>query len=366
MAGEASEVGVEGAGNGEEAVVEAALFAAGRPLTAAEIAELTDLPIRVARRFADELVREYSERAGGLEVREFEGRYVMQVRSTVADRVSKVGPQELDPPLLRTLAVIARHQPIPQSELARVRGNKSYGHVRELLERGLIRAEKEGRTKIITTTKSFAEYFGLDFDDPDFVRRAMEGRRLGVTPMYRSLAERMGLEYDVVNPYQPNKNDIQAMKGLDLLVIAPGYAERAREHYSGELIEAGVRTFTQLKESIRLIAEMAGSADPAKAASLLEEVDAVLAGYRERAIGARPIKPLSPMIEEISLDLGISTDEKGIPAAPDYKGVEAEIQVPTHQPYEMDIIERIRERYEALLKGVADVGRSKEADQNDG
>ena len=366
MAGEASEVGVEGAGNGEEAVVEAALFAAGRPLTAAEIAELTDLPIRVARRFADELVREYSERAGGLEVREFEGRYVMQVRSTVADRVSKVGPQELDPPLLRTLAVIARHQPIPQSELARVRGNKSYGHVRELLERGLIRAEKEGRTKIITTTKSFAEYFGLDFDDPDFVRRAMEGRRLGVTPMYRSLAERMGLAFAVVNPYNPYKNDIQAMKSLDLLIIAPGYQDRAKEHYSGELLEAPIRTFTQLKETINQISEKSGRSDHEKIESLQAEIDALLADYRERAIGARPIRPLSPMIQEIALDLGVLTDEDGISAAPDYAGVEAVIQVPTHQPYEMDIIDRIRERYEAILKSLNDIGSSKEADKNGG
>lgn len=356
MAGEASEDGYEPSveAGREAAVVEAALFAAGRPLTAAEIAELTDLPIRVARRFADSLVLEYAERAGGIEIRESEGRYVMQVRSSVADRVSKVGPQELDPPLLRTLAVIARHQPIPQSELARVRGNKSYGHVRELLERGLIRAEKEGRTKIITTTKGFAEYFGLDFDDPDFVRRAMEGRRLGVTPMYQSLAERMALEYDVVNPYSPGRNDMVAMKGLDLLVIAPGYAERAREHFSGELIEAGVRTFTQLRESIGLISQAAGGAGPARTAALTEEIDSLLAGYRERSKGTRPIRPLSPMIAEIALELGVPTGEDGVPAAPDYKGVEAEIQVPTHQPYDMDILERIKERYEAILKGLAE------------
>ena len=337
------------------AVVEAALFAAGRPLTAAEIAEATDLPARAVRGLADDLVRDYSGRGGGIEVRGFEGRYVMQVRSSVAERVKKVGPKELEAPLLRTLAIIASHQPLSQSELARMRGNKSYGHVKELEDRGLIRAEKEGRTKILTTTRSFAEYFGLDFDDPDFVRRAMKDRkRLAVTPMYRSLAERMGLDFSVVNPYKPYKNDIQKMKRLDLLVMAPGYAERAREHYSGEVIEAGVGTFTKLKESIDLIAEKATGADPAKTGSLLEEIDSLLAGYRERAGGAKPIKPLSPMIEEIALDLGISVDKGGVSAAPDYAGIAAEIQVPTHQPYEMDIIERIRERYEAILKGLAE------------
>lgn len=339
----------------EAAVVEAALFAAGRPLSAAEIAEATDLSARVVRSLADKLVLDYSGKGGGIEVRGFEDRYVMQVRSHLAERVKKVGPKEIEAPLLRTLAIIARHQPLPQSELARMRGNKSYGHVKELEDRGLIRAEKDGRTKLLTTTKSFAEYFGLDFDDPDFVKRAMEeNKRLAVTPMYRSLAERMGLDFSVVNPYNPYKNDIQKMKRLALLVIAPGYLDRARENYSGEVIEAGIRTFTQLKESIDLIAGKLGGADPAKTASLIEEIDSLLADYRERARGAKPIKPLSPMIEEIALEMGISTSEDGISAAPDYAVIEAEIQVPTHQPYEMDIIERIRERYEAILKGLTE------------
>jgi segregation and condensation protein B len=334
------------------AVVEAALFAAGRPLSIGEIAEVTDLPIRTVRALAEGLVRDYSERGGGIEVREFEDRFVMQVRSSVADRVSKVGPKELEAPLLRTLAIIAYNQPIPQSDLARLRGNKSYAHVKELEDLGLIQAEKEGRTKIITTTKSFAEYFGLDFDDPDFVKRVMkERKRLGVTPMYRSLAERMGLDFAVANPYKPYKNDIQLMKRLDLLVIAPGYEERAKEHFSGELIEASVRTFTQLRESINLIAETSGRSDPEKVGALHAEIDALLAGYRERAKGARPIRPLSPMVEEIVQDLGIPTDDNGITAAPAYRDLAAEIQVPTHQPYEMDIVERIRERYEAILKG---------------
>ena len=335
------------------AVVEAALFAAGRPLSLAEIAEVTDLPTRAVRTLAEKLVIDYSKRKGGIEIKEFEDRYVMQVRASVADQVSKVGPKELAAPLLRTLAVIAYNQPIAQSELARIRGNKIYDHVKELEDLGLIQAEKEGRTKIITTTKNFAEYFGLDFDDPNFVKRVMKERKwLGVTPMYKSLAERMGLEFAVVNPYKPYKHDIQLMKRLDLLVIAPGYEERAKEHYSGELIEAGVRTFSQAKDSINLIAEKSGRFDPEKTEALLEEINSLLEEYRERAKGARPIKPLSPMVEEIALDLGIPTDENGISAAPDYKELEAKVQVPTHQPYDMDIIERIKERYEALLKGL--------------
>jgi segregation and condensation protein B len=86
----------------------------------------------------------------------------------------------------------------------------------------------------------------------------------------------------------------------------------------------------------------------------MEEIDSLLAGYRERARGAKPINPLSPMIEEIALEMGIPTGENGISAAPDYAGIEAEIQVPTHQPYEMEILERIMERYEAILNGLTE------------
>jgi segregation and condensation protein B len=82
----------EGGSADEAAVVEAALFAAGRPLSAAEIAEATDLPARVVRSLADKLVLDYSGRGGGIEVRGFEDRYVMQVRSHLAERVKNVGP----------------------------------------------------------------------------------------------------------------------------------------------------------------------------------------------------------------------------------------------------------------------------------
>jgi len=335
-----------------KSVVEAALFAAGRALSLKEISELTGLSPKVAKLVAEDLAKDYNARESGLEIREFEDRYVMQVRAEIAEKVSKIAPKELEAPLLRTLAIIAYNQPINQSDLARIRGSKSYAHVKELEEMGLIRAEAEGRTKRLTTTKSFADYFGLDFDDPEFVKKVMKGnRKLGVTPMYESLARRMGLEFVVANPYKPYKNDIEMLKKVDVLVISPGYEDRAREHYSGEMIEAGVRTFTQLKESVAQIEEMAGFVDRVRVATLIEEIDSLLAGYKEQAKAASSINPLTPMIEEIALDLGIPTDESGKTAAPDYAKMDAQIQVPTHQPYDIDIVERIKERYEVLLKG---------------
>jgi segregation and condensation protein B len=61
------------------------------------------------------------------------------------------------------------------------------------------------------------------------------------------------------------------------------------------------------------------------------------------------------MIEDMARDLRIPFQEDGVTAAPDYTNLEASIIVPTHQPYEMDMVERIKQRYESLLTGLAGI-----------
>ncbi len=109
-----------------------------------------------------------------------------------------------------------------------IRGNKGYEHVKELEKRGLISAVKQGRTKALSTTRAFADYFGIAAGNPQAVRRAiLKDRKLvGVSPMYESLALRLGLDFIVVNPYRPEADDLERLEEIDLLVLAPGYAER--------------------------------------------------------------------------------------------------------------------------------------------
>jgi len=261
-----------------------------------------------------------------------------------------LAPKELEAPLIRTLAIIAYKQPIRQCDLVVIRGNKSYDHVKELEKRGMINAAKQGRTKVLTTTRAFADYFGLASCHPEAVRRAIlkDKKLVGVTPMYQSLALRLGLDFIVVNPYKPQAGDLERLKEIELLVLAPGYSDRVREHYSGELLEASVRTLSQLKESAERICQAAGSGD---VEPLAAEVDFLLQRYRTRAAKAGPIQPLTPMIEEIARDLRIPIQEGGRTAAPESAGMEADIQVPVHQPYDLDILERIRQRCEKILEG---------------
>jgi segregation and condensation protein B len=331
-----------------KAVIEAALFASGRTLTARELADLSGFSEERARSLADGLAAEYAARDSGIEIKSIGEGYSMQVRFGLAGRVLSFAPKEIEAPLIRTLAIIAYKQPIKQSVLVEIRGNKSYDHVKELEERGLINAEKFSRTKLLTTTRGFADYFGISSADPQAIRRALlkDKRLVGVSPMYESLALRLALDYIVVNPYKPDAEDLERLKEIELLVLAPGYAERVKQHYSGLMLEAGVRTLSQLKESAERICQESGCGD---VEPLAAEVDSLLKRFRQRAKTARPIKPLTSMIEEIARDLRLSVQEDGLTVAPDSAGMEADILVPAHQPYDMDILERIVQRYEKIL-----------------
>ena len=331
-----------------KAVIEAALFASGRSLTPRELADLSALSEERARALADDLAEEYAARDSGIEIKSIGESYSMQVRFGLAGRVLSFAPKEIEAPLIRTLAIIAYKQPIKQSHLVEIRGNKSYDHVKELEERGLINAEKFSRTKLLTTTRSFADYFGISSADPQAIRRALlkDKRLVGVSPMYESLALRLALDYIVVNPYKPETKDLERLKEIELLVLAPGYTERVKQHYSGQMLEAGVATLSQLKESAERICQESGCGD---VEPLAAEVDSLLKRFRQRAKTARAIKPLTPMIEEMARDLRLPVLEGGLTVAPDSAGIEADILVPAHQPYDMDILERIVQRYEKIL-----------------
>ena len=101
-----------------KALIEAALFAAGKALSVKDLSRLSGLSDESVRALAKELVRDYSLRGSGIEIRDFDDSYVMQVRAALAKDVISVAPKEIDAPLIRTLAIIAYKQPLKQSNLA--------------------------------------------------------------------------------------------------------------------------------------------------------------------------------------------------------------------------------------------------------
>jgi len=60
-----------------------------------------------------------------------------------------------------TLAVIAYKQPIKQSVVIKIRGNKSYDHIRKFRDLGLVVAKPEGHTLVLSLSEEFYEYFNV-------------------------------------------------------------------------------------------------------------------------------------------------------------------------------------------------------------
>ena len=86
---------------------------------------------------------------------------------------------EINDDLLKTLSLIAFHQPIKQSNLRRMVGQKIYDQVDELVSMKIINSKKHGSTEMITTTKLFPEYFGIESTKPDEIREYLAKKVIG-------------------------------------------------------------------------------------------------------------------------------------------------------------------------------------------
>ncbi|WXG43189.1 MAG: SMC-Scp complex subunit ScpB [Promethearchaeati archaeon SRVP18_Atabeyarchaeia-1] len=151
----------------KKALIEAALYAAGRPLAVEDLERVSKAGGKAeAESLLADLIREYKERETALEIVEASrGRYALQLKPQYSSRVSRLSPGGLlGFGTLKTLALIALRQPIRQSEVIGIRGAHSYEHIHRLDGLGFIRKEPSGRSVTLTTTKMFAEYFGFDED----------------------------------------------------------------------------------------------------------------------------------------------------------------------------------------------------------
>ena len=146
--------------------LEAALYVSGRALTLEELANIINKSQSTTQKLLDELSFEYNKRKGALEVVALpRDRYAMQLRPELTPSVGKLIPGGLlSFATLQTLVYIALKQPIIQSDLVNQRGTHCYDHIKELVEKKFVDAVPEGRSKSLTTTTLFADYFGLDHD----------------------------------------------------------------------------------------------------------------------------------------------------------------------------------------------------------
>ncbi|MFH0862657.1 MAG: SMC-Scp complex subunit ScpB [Candidatus Altiarchaeota archaeon] len=156
----------------DRGVVEAALFVAGGNITIERLAKLCNLEPKAVKDIADGLVEEYSKRDGGLEVfKSGKASYTMRVKPELEDNVTPLIPEtDMPKAMLKTLAMIAYEQPIKQSYLVKIRGNRVYDYMQKLEQLEFIERKDVGHTKLISTTAKFNKYFRIN-DAKELVMR---------------------------------------------------------------------------------------------------------------------------------------------------------------------------------------------------
>ena len=152
--------------NSEEKV-EAALFIAGRFLNLQELIMLTDVNPIMLKEILYRLEKKYSE--GVLRLIRRDNSWKMDVEEKYHYLINKLatGNAEFTKSEQETLAIIAYKQPIKQSVVIKIRGNKSYEHIKKFRQLGLVTAKRVGHTLDLSLSEEFYEYFNVHQKEND-------------------------------------------------------------------------------------------------------------------------------------------------------------------------------------------------------
>jgi len=148
--------------------LEAAFFVSGRFLSMPEIISLTDLNPLIIKDLISKLKEKYDKQDSAIGIIEKSNMWKMDVAAEYSYLINKLatGETEFTKAEQETLAIIAFKQPIKQSILIKIRGNKGYDHVKKLSDLGLIRRKRDGHTNIITLADEFYDYFNVAEKNP--------------------------------------------------------------------------------------------------------------------------------------------------------------------------------------------------------
>lgn len=141
--------------------VEAALFIAGRFLNLQELIMLTDVNPIMLKEILHRLEKKY--KVGVLCLVNRNNSWKMDVAEKYHYLINKLatGNAEFTKAEQETLAIIAYKQPIKQSVIIKIRGNKSYDHIKKFRELGLVIAKQNGHTLDLSLSEEFYEYFNV-------------------------------------------------------------------------------------------------------------------------------------------------------------------------------------------------------------
>ena len=151
--------------------LEAIFFISGKFLSMQELISLTDLSPVIIIDLIDRLKEKYSKEESAIEIVEKNNQWKMDVQLEYIHIINKLasGKSEFTKAEQETLAIIAFKQPIKQSVIIKIRGNKAYDHIKKFIDLGLIKKKKMGHTYELSLSDDFYDYFnvqGNPFEKP--------------------------------------------------------------------------------------------------------------------------------------------------------------------------------------------------------
>jgi segregation and condensation protein B len=159
----------------KKALIEAALFVSDKAIGLEKLSQIINAPKEETKQLLKELQEDVAKQKRGVELVETPEGYEYRIKAEYRDKVATLAPfSDLGEGMLRTLAIVTVNQPVKQSVIVHYQGNKAYGYIEQLENKGLVKTEKFGRTKLVNTTEDFEKYFGKSSED---LKKMLEGKK---------------------------------------------------------------------------------------------------------------------------------------------------------------------------------------------
>jgi len=143
--------------------IEAILFISGRFLNMQDLISLSDLNPIILRDLLEQLEQKYDRANSAIHIIEKNNMWKMDVRPEFSYIINRLatGSPEFSKAEQETLAIVALKQPIKQSVIVKIRGNKAYDHIKKFSELEMIKKKKAGRTYELSLNTDFYDYFNI-------------------------------------------------------------------------------------------------------------------------------------------------------------------------------------------------------------
>ncbi len=152
-----------------EAIVEAILFAAGRPVETNELITTLELSEEEIENIIKKMQEKYEEENRGIQIIKIENAYQLCTKKDYYEYIYPILDNRVKPSIsnaaMETLAIIAYNPKITRAEIESIRGVNSDGTIYKLLEYNLIedagKLDAPGRPTTYRPTKEFLKLFGI-------------------------------------------------------------------------------------------------------------------------------------------------------------------------------------------------------------